>query len=409
MQYRVGSVSVTNGSNVVTGTGTDWASIPSDAMFAIPSQNGVYSVQSIASGTSLILSAPWAGPDLTNVPYWITVDFTPFNSLPIPEKNDIDATRVLREALLIIDKRLNPGPIGLFSVMDIDSNPPSSPVEGEAHIIGTSPSGAWQNRQGQIAFYVRGSWVFYTASDGGFVRNNYDSQFYFYTAETNSWEPAALGGSGGVTPEQLALKLDISSFTAQNILDLIKQVDGVNSGLNADTVRGFTPEALRLWGNLVGVPNTFPPAAHTHTIGQVTGLQTKLDSVDASIASVQNNPRLFRDVIADEDFPAGSFIHLFDVDGESRAKKASGMVHGRPCHGYVLAAGNNGDAIRVYTNGVNNQISVGFSGAGYLSPFAHGAISQAFGDTPGQTFQYLGVVLGGNSLLFDPGPAIPRR
>ena len=32
------------------------------------------------------------------------------------------------------------------------------------------------------------------------------------------------------------------------------------------------------WGDVTGKPSTFPPAAHTHTIAQVTGLQGALDS-----------------------------------------------------------------------------------------------------------------------------------
>src|SRR6478752_2799267 len=32
------------------------------------------------------------------------------------------------------------------------------------------------------------------------------------------------------------------------------------------------------WNDVTGKPSTFPPSAHTHVIGDVTGLQTALDS-----------------------------------------------------------------------------------------------------------------------------------
>lgn len=36
------------------------------------------------------------------------------------------------------------------------------------------------------------------------------------------------------------------------------------------------------WGDVTGKPATFPPATHTHTIANVTGLQTALDGKQAS-------------------------------------------------------------------------------------------------------------------------------
>ncbi|KUP31072.1 hypothetical protein AU387_15520 [Bacillus halotolerans] len=44
------------------------------------------------------------------------------------------------------------------------------------------------------------------------------------------------------------------------------------------------------WADVTGKPSTFPPSAHTHTIANVTGLQTALDSkLTASKAATQAN------------------------------------------------------------------------------------------------------------------------
>lgn len=32
------------------------------------------------------------------------------------------------------------------------------------------------------------------------------------------------------------------------------------------------------WGDITGTPSTFPPATHTHTIADITGLQEALDA-----------------------------------------------------------------------------------------------------------------------------------
>nr|WP_324251398.1 Head fiber protein [Bacillus sp. AF23] len=44
------------------------------------------------------------------------------------------------------------------------------------------------------------------------------------------------------------------------------------------------------WADVTGKPSTFPPSSHTHTIANVTGLQTALDGkLTASKAASQAN------------------------------------------------------------------------------------------------------------------------
>ena len=41
------------------------------------------------------------------------------------------------------------------------------------------------------------------------------------------------------------------------------------------------------WGSVTGKPSTFTPAAHTHTIANVTGLQAIIDDLTARIESFE--------------------------------------------------------------------------------------------------------------------------
>lgn len=58
----------------------------------------------------------------------------------------------------------------------------------------------------------------------------------------------------------------------------VGDVSGLGTAATANTEdflgAGYTPA----WDDIDNKPTTFPPAAHTHTIAQVTGLQGELDS-----------------------------------------------------------------------------------------------------------------------------------
>lgn len=59
----------------------------------------------------------------------------------------------------------------------------------------------------------------------------------------------------------------------------ISAVTGLQAELNGKVESGdlSTVATSGSYGDLTGVPTTFPPATHTHTIAQVTGLQGELD------------------------------------------------------------------------------------------------------------------------------------
>lgn len=82
-----------------------------------------------------------------------------------------------------------------LSVIDrTTSTPPASPTDGDAYIIGPSPTGAWITRADQITVRVNGSWVFFEPITGWIA---YDQDTATYVKWTGSAWINALPASGG--------------------------------------------------------------------------------------------------------------------------------------------------------------------------------------------------------------------
>ncbi|MCB5173633.1 hypothetical protein [Microvirga lenta] len=71
--YSDGTITVTNGSDIATGTFTSWdpGVLPYDIVFVNDGQNGANVVAAVVSATQIRLAKPWTGPTLANVPYFI--------------------------------------------------------------------------------------------------------------------------------------------------------------------------------------------------------------------------------------------------------------------------------------------------------------------------------------------------
>lgn len=65
------------------------------------------------------------------------------------------------EALRLID-----GIVQLAVEASGATTPPSTPAEGERHLLGTTPTGAWAGEGGKLAVFADGAWMFVTPAIG---------------------------------------------------------------------------------------------------------------------------------------------------------------------------------------------------------------------------------------------------
>lgn len=98
-QYSAGTVTVTNGSAVVTGSGTSWSSLSAGDLFSIKNSGVYYVVASVDSATQITLSSNYAGVTASGQLYTISTSFTPIFGIAYPEQGDIDTATILKRAI----------------------------------------------------------------------------------------------------------------------------------------------------------------------------------------------------------------------------------------------------------------------------------------------------------------------
>ena len=107
-QYKTGTVTVTNGSATVTGSGTSWsANVAAGDLFTIIGSSVPYIVGSVASDTSLTLTSTYAGVTASAQSYAITTSFTPILGIPYMEQGDLDTATIYKRGMLVIEDFLN--------------------------------------------------------------------------------------------------------------------------------------------------------------------------------------------------------------------------------------------------------------------------------------------------------------
>jgi len=107
MQYREGTVSVENGSAVVTGDITEWATnaAPGD-VFIVQGEHVPYIVGSVDSDTQITLTGNYAGSTASTLSYILSSSFTPIYNFPYPEPGDLETVAILKLAILQIEAKL---------------------------------------------------------------------------------------------------------------------------------------------------------------------------------------------------------------------------------------------------------------------------------------------------------------
>jgi hypothetical protein len=108
MVYNKGSVYVSGGSRIVNSDGnTEWLKYVSPgAIFRISGTQEFYKVSSVISNIQLELTQTYAGSNRSANSYSITTGVTPNAGLPLLSNNSPDASQIINEALLGIDRRM---------------------------------------------------------------------------------------------------------------------------------------------------------------------------------------------------------------------------------------------------------------------------------------------------------------
>ena len=107
------------------------------------------------------------------------------NSIPFVPENTIDPAAGLNLSLNTVDALLQ------VLVQTVGANTPPAGVEGQRHIVGTTPTGPWAGQANRMARFLDGAYQFY---DARYALNAADGLWYVRSAST--WAPLA-GGSGG--------------------------------------------------------------------------------------------------------------------------------------------------------------------------------------------------------------------
>jgi len=134
------------------------------------------------------------------------------------------------EALRILDAVIQIG------VHDTDRTvPPSTPVEGDRHIVAGGATGAWAGQANAVAAYEDGAWRFLSPKLGWCAWSEADAALLVY--DGSAWTDVASGGGGGGGSGSLA-RLGINDIASDPNLLTVKSNDVL---LNAiDTGDGGT-------------------------------------------------------------------------------------------------------------------------------------------------------------------------
>jgi hypothetical protein len=134
---------------------------------------------------------------------------TPRLGLPLLSEGQVQPSAVDATAKRILDLLVQ------AAVISITNTPPGSPVDGDAYIIGTSPTGAWAGRANNLVLRVGGGW-FYEApgtNDRFRVFNRADGKDYRWSG--TAWAEVT-GGGGGSRAGRADVPPASGSFTWQN-------------------------------------------------------------------------------------------------------------------------------------------------------------------------------------------------
>ncbi len=124
------------------------------------------------------------------------ISASPRHALPFLFSGQSQKEFYVNEALARIDALLH------AAIEGEASSPPASPLDGECWLVGSSPSGGWQDHAEELACYVGDGWIFLAPGDGMRLLDKSTGQTRLYRSGwTVASTPAAPTGGTTVDAE----------------------------------------------------------------------------------------------------------------------------------------------------------------------------------------------------------------
>lgn len=140
---------------------------------------------------------------------------------------------------------------GIFEA--ITNTAPTSPINGETHIVGVAPTGIFAGLNNQVAIYLDSAWKYYIPAHGYVFYNKTDNQLYRYTG--SAWSVYAPAGSGDMLKS-------VYDTADTGVIDEATKVSGVDTagadqyyGTDINSAVGYYPLPAGVGAQSIGYSN----------------------------------------------------------------------------------------------------------------------------------------------------------
>jgi len=188
--------------------------------------------------------------------------------------------------------------------------PPTTPLEGDIHTVGTGATGVWLGKDGMVAYFINNIWTFTTPFSGLVFYSNVSNDFLFYDGTIfTSYRSTLIGATPwgnitGILANQTDLQAEFN--LKANITDLALKEDSLANPTTDGFVLSSTIAGVRSW---IAPPTSGGSAAW----GSITGTLTSQTDLVAALTAKEdalNNPTTDGDVLSSTIAGVRSWITL---------------------------------------------------------------------------------------------------
>lgn len=257
-QYKTGTVTVTNGSAVVTGIGTEFQTngIAVGHRWARNGDNVTYAIASVDSETQITLNSPYAGVTNASAVYTIGKDVTVHNGYPLLFSGDIETATFLSYAIQRIDEDIAQSLDGEFISFNSSTGT----------IAATSVSGAIRELEDAISGATTGHLVLLGQAGGQQAYGGIDAgdNLTFNSTSNATKGLVILGSSTGLVYNETLNKVGINEINPEGKLHITDSASGANVTplvIQNDTLATGTEVSIRF------APTTAPDVRYAAISG----------------------------------------------------------------------------------------------------------------------------------------------